>query len=93
VASFYVYYRVAADRAALARRQVERLQKQLAHSTGIRGRLMTKHGEPMLWMEIYENIPDAGPFEHALQAAVHQLRIDELLATGSERHLECFECA
>jgi hypothetical protein len=93
VASFYVYYRVAADRAALARRQVEHLQKQLAHSTGIQGRLMTKRGEPMLWMEIYENIPDAGPFEHALQAAVHQLRIDELLATGSERHLECFECA
>ena len=54
---------------------------------------MTKRGEPMLWMEIYENIPDAGPFEHALQAAVHALRIDELLATGSERHLECFECA
>jgi hypothetical protein len=93
VASFYVYYRVAADRAALARRQVERLQDLLAHSTGIRGRLMTKRGEPMLWMEIYEDIPDAGPFEHALQAAVHELRIDELLVAGSERHLECFECA
>ena len=54
---------------------------------------MTKRGEPMLWMEIYEDISDAGSFERALQAAVHELRIDELLAAGTERHLECFECA
>ena len=77
----------------LARRRIDSLQDQLAQSTGIRGRLMTKRGEPMLWMEIYEDIPDAEPFEHALQVAVHELRIDELLVAGTERHLECFECA
>lgn len=91
--SFYVYYRVAAGRAALARRQIDCLQEQLAQSTGIRGRLMTKRDEPTLWMEIYEDIADAGPFEHALEAAVRELRIDELLVAGTERHLECFECA
>lgn len=93
VVSFYIYYRVAAERAVLARRQIDSLQDQLALSTGVRGRLMTKRGEPTLWMEIYEDIPDAGPFEHTLQAAVHELRIDELLVAGTERHLECFECA
>jgi hypothetical protein len=93
VVSFYIYYRVAAERAVLARRQIDSLQDQLAQSTGIRGRLMTKRGEPTLWMEIYEDVPDAAPFEHALLAAVHELRIDELLVAGTARHLECFECA
>jgi len=93
VVSFYVYYRVAAERAVLARRQIDRLQDRVAESTGRRGRLMTKVGEPTLWMEIYEDIPDAPPFEHALQAAVRELRVDELLVAGTERHVECFECA
>jgi hypothetical protein len=93
VVNFYVYYRVAAERTALARRQIGSLQDHMAASTGIRGRLMTKRGEPALWMEVYENILDAEPFEQALLAAVHELRIDELLVEGSKRHLECFECA
>jgi hypothetical protein len=77
----------------LARRQIECLQDQVAASTGIRGRLMTKRGEPTLWMEVYENIVDSQPFEQALRDAVHELGIEELLVDGSKRHLECFECA
>lgn len=91
--SFYVYYRVAAETAGRARRQIDRLQEHVTQSTGIRGRLMTKLGEPTLWMEIYEDVPDARQFEHALQAAADALRIDELLVAGTERHLECFQCA
>ena len=54
---------------------------------------MTKCDEPNLWMEVYEQVPAPGDFERELGAGVDALRLDELLVTGSQRHLECFECA
>ena len=33
---------------------------------GVRGRLLTKRGEPNLWMEVYEGVQDGGLFESAL---------------------------
>ncbi len=54
---------------------------------------MTKHGEPNLWMEVYEQVPDSNAFERALEAGVDELRLDELLVAGTRRHMECFECA
>ena len=91
--SFFVYYRVVPERAPFARSQIQRLQDRLAAATGIRGRLMTKCDEPNLWMEVYEQVPVPGDFERELGAGVDALRLDELLVTGSQRHLECFECA
>jgi hypothetical protein len=93
VVSFYVYYRVAPEQTAFARDRITHLLDVLAQSTGTRGRLMMKRDEPNLWMEIYEDIRDAGTFESALQTAVAELRIDALLVSGSQRHAECFECA
>jgi hypothetical protein len=54
--------------------------------------LMVKRGEPSLWMEIYEDVPDADAFERALATCVDELQLERLLAEGSRRHLECFEC-
>ncbi len=68
-----------------------RLQAKLAAAIGVRGRLMTKRGEPNLWMEVYEAVSDPARFEHALHDAVQELEIVELLAPGSLRHVECFE--
>jgi hypothetical protein len=93
VVSFFVYYRVAPERVPCARSQVQQLQDRLVQATGIRGRLMTKHGEPNLWMEVYEQVPDSNAFERALEAGVDELRLDELLVAGTRRHMECFECA
>jgi len=93
VVSFFVYYRVVPEQAPFARSQIQRLQDRLAAATGIRGRLMTKCGEPNLWMEVYEQVPLPHDFERELGAGVDELRLDELLATGSQRHVERFECA
>ena len=89
--SYFIYYRVARGREPLAREQVARLQAKLAAAIGVRGRLMTKRGEPNLWMEVYEAVSDATGFEHALDVAVQELQLVQLLATGSLRHVECFE--
>jgi hypothetical protein len=91
VISYFIYYRVAPGGEPLARERVDRLQAKLAAAIGVRGRVMTKRGEPNLWMEVYEAVSDAARFEHALHDAVRELEIVELLAPGSLRHVECFE--
>ena len=88
---FFIYYHVAPGREAIAREQVYRLQAKLAATIGVHGRLMTKRGEPRLWMEVYEAVSDAARFEHALDNAVQELAMAEQLAPGTRRHVECFE--
>ena len=89
--SYFIYYRVALGRESAAREHVQRLQGGLHRSTGVRGRLMTKRGEPNLWMEVYEGVRDAGGFERALELALSDGEFDCLLAEGSQRRVECFE--
>jgi hypothetical protein len=91
VTSYFIYYRVAPGRESLAREQTHRLQAELAASIGARCRLMTKRGEPDLWMEVYEAVRDPAAFERALENAVRELQLEQLLAPGSRRHVECFE--
>jgi Domain of unknown function (DUF4936) len=91
VTSYFIYYRVAPGREPLAGEQVRRLQATLAAATGVRCRLMTKRGEPNLWMEVYEAVSDSAAFEQALDNAVQELQLVQLLAPGSLRHVECFE--
>lgn len=89
--SYFIYYRVAPGLEPLAKERAHRLQSRLAQSTGVRCRLMTKRGEPNLWMEVYEAVTDPLAFERALDGAVLELQFDQLLAPGSRRHLERFE--
>jgi Domain of unknown function (DUF4936) len=91
VLSYFIYYRVARGRESRARERVEQLQANLDRSTGVRGRLMTKRGEPNLWMEVYEAVHDPHGFERALQLALSENEFESLLADGSQRQVECFE--
>ena len=63
----------------------------LKQSTTIAGRLLKKRSEPLLWMEVYENVRDDAKFELELQQATVQLKLGECLQEGSSRRLECFE--
>lgn len=89
--SYFIYYRVAPGLEPRAKERAHRLQSELAESTGARCRLMTKRGEPNLWMEVYEAVTDPPAFERALDTALRELQFEQLLAPGSRRHLECFE--
>ncbi|MCW5606243.1 MAG: DUF4936 family protein, partial [Burkholderiales bacterium] len=60
-------------------------------AAGVQGRLLRKRGEPLLWMEIYENVGDEAQFEWALADAAGRLGIQGFLQTGTQRHVECFE--
>ena len=89
--SYFIYYRVAPGRESDARERVEQLQASLQRTTGVRGRLMIKRGEPNLWMEVYEGVRDSSDFERALEFALSEPGFDSLLADGSQRRVECFE--
>lgn len=89
--SYYIYYRVAPARAENCELRVLELFSALKQSTTIAGRLLKKRSEPLLWMEVYENVRDDAKFELELQQATVQLKLLDCLEEGSSRRLECFE--
>jgi hypothetical protein len=89
--SYYVYYRIAPERAENCETRVLQLFSTVKETTGIAGRLLKKRSEPLLWMEVYENVRDDAKFELALEQATLQLQLGECLQEGAGRRVECFE--
>lgn len=88
--NFYIYYRVEPANAAVLKARIHEMQAALHNQTGVAGRLLEKRDEPLLWMEVYENVADAESFEDALMHVVEEYHIRQLLEPGSQRHTECF---
>jgi hypothetical protein len=88
--SFYIYYRVDPQKAGACEPLIRQLFAAVRGSTGIQGRLLTKHGEPNLWMEVYEGIADEAQFEWELAEIAGRLKVQEYLQPGTTRHHECF---
>jgi len=89
--SYFIYYRVAADRAETCEARVLELFSALKQATNISGRLLRKRSDPLLWMEVYENVRDDAKFELELEHAAGQLKLSECLQEGVTRRSECFE--
>jgi len=88
--SYYVYYRVDPAQAEACAVAVRKLLATMRDRAGIRGRVLKKRNEPLLWMEIYEAVSDEAKFEWELAEAVAASGINTLLQAGSARHTECF---
>ena len=88
--SYYVYYKVPRENAERARASVERVQSELAASTGVRGRLLRRRDDDTTWMEVYEDVHDAARLESELAALVRRHGVAALLAPGSARKQEIF---
>lgn len=89
--SYYIYYRVAPQQAESCELRVLELIAALKERTGVAGRLLKKRSEPLLWMEVYENVRDDAKFELELEQAAAQSKVAECLQEGTARRLECFE--
>ena len=87
---YYIYYRVDPDRATSARRAVAALLAAVESRAGVVGRLLRRQDEPLLWMEVYENVRDPGRFEATLGDLLAARRFAAFLAPGSERRTERF---
>lgn len=88
--SYYIYYRVDPDKTDACEPKVRELLAAVKDATGVSGRLLKKRNEPLLWMEIYENVSDAEQFELELSGAVVKLGVQAFLQPGSGRRPECF---
>lgn len=88
--SYFIYYRVDPVHAEACAAAVEKLLATMRKRAGVRGRVLKKRNEPLLWMEIYEPVSDEAKFEWELAEAVAQSGINALLQAGSTRHTECF---
>lgn len=87
---YYVYYRIAAPHAAAARGVIEAVLRALEDRAGIVGRLLQGIDEPLLWMEVYENVRNPERFEAILGDLLAARRFTAFLAPGSERRIERF---
>lgn len=91
--SCYVYYRVAASHGAEAGQAAQTIVNTLSEQLDITARLLTKVDEPLLWMEVYEDIKDKDAFIDAMEARVKEAGIVRCLAADGRRHIELFQCA
>ena len=89
--SYYIYYRVAPAHAQPCEARVLELFTLIKQSTDVSGRLLKKRSEPLLWMEVYENVRDDAKFELELAQSTAQLKLNECIQEGSTRRAECFE--
>ena len=90
---FYIYYRIAPPHAATARGVIEAVLRALEDRMGITGRLLQGTDDPMLWMEVYENVLDPQRFEAALGDLLAARLFAAFLAPGSARRVERFVAA
>ena len=91
ISCYFIYYRIDARHVEPARATVNQLLTQLKSLTGIQGRCLRKTGEPLLWMEIYDNVADPARFEATLESALTEARFDRYLQHGANRKVERFE--
>lgn len=83
--SFYVYYRVEADKLDSLRASIARLLDSIERETGVRGRWMRRRDDPSTYMEVYEGVADDQVFEALL--------LRESAGLGLARRVERFICA
>ncbi|MFN0314838.1 MAG: DUF4936 family protein [Burkholderiales bacterium] len=92
--SYYVYYRVSEESVIKAREAVRAMIERIGAFTGVKGRHLQKAEDPLLWMEIYENVPNDAAFERALAGAVQSCEFTRFLEPGGARKAERFQpCA
>jgi hypothetical protein len=80
--NYYVYYKVAPERANEVRSQVKALFALIEKQTGIRGRWMRRRDDPTTYMEVFEDVKDEVTFEALLA--------DEGARFGVQRKVERF---
>jgi uncharacterized protein DUF4936 len=87
---YFIYYRIAQESADAANDAVRAVFAEVEERFAISGRLMHRLDEPLLWMEIYDDVRDCAAFEAMLERSLESHRFAGLLAPGSRRAVERF---
>jgi hypothetical protein len=83
--NYYVYYKVAPEKADGLRPAIEALFEIVEARFGVRGRWMRRRDDASTYMEVYEGVRDEAAFEALLEREGARL--------GVARKLERFVCA
>ena len=87
--NYYVYYRIAPEKAGELRPKVDALFARIEKQFGVRGRWMRRRDDAGTYMEVYEDVKDEAGFEAFLESEGAKLgRI-----FGLARKVERFQCA
>lgn len=85
--SYFVWYRVSLDDRD-TEITVRSMMASLACRSGVAGRLLKNRDEPVLWMEIYDEVADPARFEAYLRQAVDEYDVEMFI--DGRRTTECF---
>jgi hypothetical protein len=88
--ALYIYYKIDAAQAAVARRVLERMVAEIAARAAIVGRLLHRREDALTWIEVYEPLTDAAQLKRLLDEAVERYGARRFLASGSARVKEEF---
>jgi hypothetical protein len=91
VNSYYIYYKVAPERAERLRLAVADLQRALGAATGVQGRLLCRRDRQETWMEVYEEVGDPALFEDCMERELQRIGFADLLGSDSPRRSEIFQ--
>jgi hypothetical protein len=86
---FYVYYKIEPESELATAAAVDQLFLALQDKERVRGRLLKRADDAATWMEVYENVMDAGQFRTTLDAAAKKCGLSALTKDG-QRHVEHF---
>lgn len=84
--NYYVYYKVAPERANELRSQVKALFAEIEKQTGVRGRWMRRRDDPTTYMEVFEGVEEDGKTQAAFEALLER----EGARLGLQRKVERF---
>jgi hypothetical protein len=85
--AFFIWYRVRSE-GSDTETAIRSMMARLSCRSGCPGRLMVKHHEPRLWMEIYDGVTVPELFSRQLAQAVDEYDVEMFI--DGPRHTECF---
>ncbi|MGB8857148.1 MAG: DUF4936 family protein [Burkholderiales bacterium] len=87
--SYFIHYPVKGEHASAVEARLRGVHSTLLLQLGVKGRLVKNVDDPLLWMEIYDNIVATSAFENLLEQQLADNGIFDLLSR-EQRKVERF---
>ncbi len=78
--SYFIYYPIKGEHASSLEARLRGVHSTLLMQLGVKARLVKNVDNPLLWMEIYDNIVGMSAFENLLEQQLNDNGVFDLLA-------------
>lgn len=83
--SYFIYYPVKGEHASAVEARLRGVHSTLLMQLGVKAKLVKNVDDPLLWMEIYDNIVGMSAFEQLLEQQLADNGIFDLLARDERK--------